>query len=157
MAWTTPRTWVAGETVTAAIMNTYVRDEYNAMATWTDVTFSTGNFVAQGGGSITIASGNVTTNRYLNFGNVLIWQFDVTGFTVTGTVTEVRMTLPTASVAKTGRSIIQIEDNSVFGDGLALASTGVTGSLRVFATVSGTVNFTASAGEGMGGTVFVSV
>lgn len=26
MAWTAPRTWVAGETVTAAIMNTHVRD-----------------------------------------------------------------------------------------------------------------------------------
>jgi hypothetical protein len=26
VAWTTPRTWVAGETVTAALMNTHVRD-----------------------------------------------------------------------------------------------------------------------------------
>lgn len=26
MAWTTPRTWVAGEVVTASIMNTHVRD-----------------------------------------------------------------------------------------------------------------------------------
>lgn len=26
MAWTTPRTWVTGETVTAALMNTHVRD-----------------------------------------------------------------------------------------------------------------------------------
>lgn len=26
MAWTTPRTWTAGETVTAALMNTHVRD-----------------------------------------------------------------------------------------------------------------------------------
>lgn len=29
MAWTTPRTWVAGEIVTAAIMNTHVRDNLN--------------------------------------------------------------------------------------------------------------------------------
>lgn len=31
MTWTTPRTWVAGETVTAAIMNAHVRDNLNAL------------------------------------------------------------------------------------------------------------------------------
>lgn len=31
MAWTTPRTWVAGELVTAAIMNTHVRDNLNIL------------------------------------------------------------------------------------------------------------------------------
>jgi hypothetical protein len=30
MAWTTPRTWVANETVTSGIMNTHVRDNFNA-------------------------------------------------------------------------------------------------------------------------------
>jgi hypothetical protein len=29
MAWTTPRTWNAGETVTSSIMNTHVRDNFN--------------------------------------------------------------------------------------------------------------------------------
>lgn len=29
MAWTSPRTWVAGETITASIMNTHVRDNLN--------------------------------------------------------------------------------------------------------------------------------
>ena len=29
MAWTTPRTWVAGEQVTASLMNTYVRDDFS--------------------------------------------------------------------------------------------------------------------------------
>lgn len=33
MAWTTPRTWVASETVTASIMNTHVRDNLSALAT----------------------------------------------------------------------------------------------------------------------------
>ena len=32
MAWTTPRTWTTGETVTAAIMNTHVRDNLNETA-----------------------------------------------------------------------------------------------------------------------------
>lgn len=32
MVWTAPRTWVAGETVTAAIMNTHVRDNLKALS-----------------------------------------------------------------------------------------------------------------------------
>jgi hypothetical protein len=32
MAWTTPRTWVTNETVTAAVMNTHVRDNLTALA-----------------------------------------------------------------------------------------------------------------------------
>lgn len=32
MAWTTPRTWVTGELVTASIMNTHIRDNENALA-----------------------------------------------------------------------------------------------------------------------------
>src|SRR3990167_2256647 len=31
MAWMTPRTWVAGELVTAAILNTHLRDQLNAL------------------------------------------------------------------------------------------------------------------------------
>ena len=31
MAWTSPRTWVTGETVTAALMNTHVRDNMTAL------------------------------------------------------------------------------------------------------------------------------
>jgi len=32
MAWTTPRSWTAGETVTSTILNTHVRDNLNAIA-----------------------------------------------------------------------------------------------------------------------------
>jgi len=35
MAWTTPRTWTTGELVTAAIMNTHVRDNLNVVNTST--------------------------------------------------------------------------------------------------------------------------
>ncbi len=31
MAWTIPRTWVAGELVTAAIMNVHIRDNFNVL------------------------------------------------------------------------------------------------------------------------------
>jgi hypothetical protein len=33
MAWTTPRTWTAGEVVTAAMMNTHIRDNLNVLKT----------------------------------------------------------------------------------------------------------------------------
>ena len=36
MAYTTPRTWVTGETVTAALMNTHVRDNLSYLKTQTD-------------------------------------------------------------------------------------------------------------------------
>lgn len=36
MAWTTPRTWVAGEVVTASIMNTHVRDNLDDLDTRMD-------------------------------------------------------------------------------------------------------------------------
>lgn len=65
MAWTSPRTWVAGEVVTAANMNTHVRDNMNALglktawvpvltATTTNPTLGTGgsqggNYRASGG------------------------------------------------------------------------------------------------------------
>lgn len=38
MAWTSPRTWVSGETLTAALLNTHVRDDLKALteyAAWT--------------------------------------------------------------------------------------------------------------------------
>lgn len=38
MTWTIPRTWVAGEIVTASMLNTHVRDNFNAIGTWTDYT-----------------------------------------------------------------------------------------------------------------------
>ena len=33
MAWTSPRTWVSGELITASIMNTYIRDNQNVLKT----------------------------------------------------------------------------------------------------------------------------
>lgn len=34
MAWTSPRTWVTGELVTAALLNTHLRDNLNAVWPW---------------------------------------------------------------------------------------------------------------------------
>lgn len=38
MAWTTPRTWVAGELVTAALMNTHVKDNLDYLYTYAAAT-----------------------------------------------------------------------------------------------------------------------
>jgi hypothetical protein len=48
MAWTSPRTWIAGEVLTAALLNTHLRDqllELNSTASaWTSFTPSATNF-----------------------------------------------------------------------------------------------------------------
>lgn len=45
MSWTTPRTWVAGETVTAALMNAHVRDNLDAIGgAWTSYAPTFTNF-----------------------------------------------------------------------------------------------------------------
>lgn len=46
MAWTSPRTWIAGEKVTAALMNTHVRDNFAALST----AFSKGGILANPNG-----------------------------------------------------------------------------------------------------------
>lgn len=47
MAWTAPRTWVTGEVVTASIMNTHVRDNFN----------ETGPAKATGSGGFIVTNG----------------------------------------------------------------------------------------------------
>jgi hypothetical protein len=59
MAWTSPRTWVAGELVTAAIMNTYIKDNQNAIVA------TTGAFVNAVVGPHAIGG---TTNNYTRLG-----------------------------------------------------------------------------------------
>jgi len=51
MAWTSPRTWVVGETVTAALMNTHVRDNLNAL------------MVVTTKGDLTVGTASVTLAR----------------------------------------------------------------------------------------------
>lgn len=65
MAWTSPRTWVAGETVTAAILNTHVRDNLldlgGTAAAWTAFTPSLTNF-----------AGTITSARYKQIGKLVV-------------------------------------------------------------------------------------
>lgn len=67
MAWTAPRTWTPGETVTASLMNAHVRDNLNTLA------------VFSRGGTIVNPNGITATI------NIIVWYA-----TVACTVTNVR-------------------------------------------------------------------
>lgn len=71
MAWTTPRTWSPGETVTAALMNAHVRDNMNILKVAVDnngflltavktFAFSSGQGNAAGGADTQLTSYDVT-------------------------------------------------------------------------------------------------
>ncbi len=55
MAWTTPRTWTTGELVTAAILNTHVRDNLNILKT----SISDDGLTWAGSGNITTSAGSL--------------------------------------------------------------------------------------------------
>lgn len=55
MAWTTPRTWTSSEVVTASIMNTHVRDNFNETAP-AQVTAASQIVVSDGANSLTTRS-----------------------------------------------------------------------------------------------------
>ena len=57
MAWTAPRTWVAGELVTAALFNTHLRDNLLILKTDTN---DSGQLQFTDATELTIASGIIT-------------------------------------------------------------------------------------------------
>lgn len=90
MAWTSPRTFVAAETVTAAIMNTHIRDnllELNGTSnTWTAYTP-----VWAAGTNPTLSS---AFGRYKRIGNLVTVQFEViTSATATSGIWKVSLPL----------------------------------------------------------------
>jgi hypothetical protein len=94
VAWTDPRTWVAGETVTAALMNTHVRDNFKALGdpwtsytpVWTAVTTNP-----------TLGNGTLT-GTYVQTGKLVIFKIRLAfGSTTTLGSGAYRWTLPVAS------------------------------------------------------------
>ncbi|MEU2062911.1 hypothetical protein [Streptomyces sp. NPDC013455] len=98
----TPRTWVVGETVSAAIMNQEIRDQFNSMfAAWTAYTpvwtASTTNPVL-GNGTL--------TGRYMKFGRTVVCHINLTtGSTTTYGSGNYNWTLP-FQAANAGASIV---------------------------------------------------
>src|SRR5262245_48492280 len=73
MAWTSPRTWVAGETVTASLLNTHIRDNQLAISTWTNYTTS------WTGTTTNPAIGNGTkTSAYIKAGDRVDFYISIT-------------------------------------------------------------------------------
>ena len=69
MAWTSPRTWVAGETVTAAELNTHVRDNLKVIGdAWTTYTPT----LTASTTDPTLGSGSSATGAYIAAGKLII-------------------------------------------------------------------------------------
>lgn len=89
MAYTVPRTWTAGETVTAAMMNTHVRDQFRELGlAWTSYTPTIGGWTKNNG---------TTTGAFIEFGKLIIFRARYTvgsTDTISGGLT---MTLPVAA------------------------------------------------------------
>lgn len=70
MAWTTPRTWVSGETLTAALLNTHVRDNFDAIGDpWTSYSPTLSNW--------TLGNGTLT-GYYIQAGSLVIGKLSYT-------------------------------------------------------------------------------
>lgn len=125
MAWTAPRTWVAGETVTAALMNTHVRDNLKAIGdawttyvpTWTAATTNP-----------TLGNGT-KTGRYVQAGKLIIFSISITF----GSTTTVGSGIYSFSLPATA-----IDNKIAVGQGMAFdtSATALT-SLVVFIDNSG--------------------
>lgn len=94
MAWTLPRTWVAGEIVTAALLNTHLRDNLKAIGdAWTSYTpvwTATTTNPTIGNGAI--------TGAHLAVGKLIFWRFNITmGSTTTFGSGSYEVTLPVTS------------------------------------------------------------
>lgn len=90
MAWTTPRTWVAGELVTASMMNVHVRDNLNYLFS-ADLVPIRGSWTPTIIGSSSGASAAYATQvgRYFKIGNLVFVSYHVqnsTGATYVGSI-----------------------------------------------------------------------
>lgn len=70
-----PKTWIVGETVSAALLNQEIRDQFNSFfGAWTAYTPSWG---ADGGAAPTLGNGALT-GRYLKIGRTVDWVMQLT-------------------------------------------------------------------------------
>lgn len=99
MAWTSPRTWVAGEVVTAALLNTHLRDqllELNSTASaWTSWSPTLTN--------LTVGNGTLTS-FYKQMGKTVFWRVSLVCGSTTVVGTNATLTVPVAEVASSIQS-----------------------------------------------------
>ncbi len=76
MAWTTPRTWVAEELVTAAIMNAHVRDNLNALKSPVSqqvLRDNNANYTTTSTSFVDVDTTNLKITLVTQGGDVLVW------------------------------------------------------------------------------------
>lgn len=66
------------------IFNSIWREKNTLNSEWNDVTFNSGDYVPNGGGSWTVDSGDVVVNRYKLIGKTLYFNLSLTGTTIVG-------------------------------------------------------------------------
>jgi hypothetical protein len=147
MAWTTPRTWVAGEVVTASLLNTHVRDNLNAVSgIWQNYTPTFTGGISAGNG--------VVSGSYAQVGKIATFHAKiVTGTTTTYPGGAISVSLPLAGVSNAFEVLVRFNDisgNFYFGNGIATGSTAscyVAGTNGAAASMSSTVPFTWATGD----------
>lgn len=79
MAWTSPRTWAAAETVTAALFNVGIRDNLKAIGdAWTAYTP-----VWTSGGTAPVLGNGTLTGKWMQAGKLTVYQFTLTAGSTT--------------------------------------------------------------------------
>jgi hypothetical protein len=98
----TPRTWVVGEVVSAAIMNQEIRDQFNSMfAVWTSYTPTWTS-----SGTAPVLNNGTITGRYMKFGRTVVCHINLTtGSTSTYGTGNYNWSLP-FTAANAGASIV---------------------------------------------------
>ncbi|MGW7085009.1 hypothetical protein ACWGH2_16175 [Streptomyces sp. NPDC054871] len=72
---TSPRTWLVGEVVTASLLNTEIRDQFNSFfGAWSSFTPT---WLAEGGAAPTLGNGSLT-GRFMKVGRTVDWVFQLT-------------------------------------------------------------------------------
>lgn len=92
MAWTSPRTWIAGEKPSAATLNTHIRDNLKVLEplanAWTTYTPALTN--------LTLGNGT-RLGRYLQVGKTVHFRVQVTGGSSTSATGAIAIGLPAAA------------------------------------------------------------
>lgn len=154
MAWTSLSglSLVSGLKMTAAIMNTYFKDNLNAIATWSTRTHSSGDFSA-GVATWTVDSGDQRNFTYRIFGKTMAIMFGIGTTSLTSPATTV--TIASSSVANPTTITTAASHGLSSGASVTISGhTGSTPSLNGTHTVSviDATHFTIPVSVSVGGT-----
>lgn len=140
MAWTSPRTWTTGETVTATILNTDHRDNLKAIGDpWTAYTPVLSNW-AKGNGTL--------VGKYMQAGKLIHYSIKFTAGSTSTFSGNVQITLPFAVAGADGSAFA-----FPVGQAGLVDSSGTARGYRTAISTGTTVNLRAEDGTNVNGTV----